>query len=352
LLVLKPWFTATSDPPSVRHGLVVLAGVSLFTYLYGLSGLYLLDMHFHRHFNLTEASRQTIAYLIWLKTPSLEHPNLLARWFLDSLAVIQIGGLIYGLVMVLRPVIYRRTQLVSERKKAAKIAEKYGHSSLVYITLLHDKSYFFSSTGKSYAAYTVVGNVAVVLGDPVGPDEDIGLLVAEFDEFCARNDWYLAFYQVLPNYLSIYRARGYKILKIGEEAIVDLPDFSLSGKDRKSLRNAVNRLSKKGCTTEFVTPPLKDSLLESLMEVSNQWLNTQQGGEKRFSLGWFDPHYIKSCPVMLVKDDIGNIQAFANIIPEYQIKEGTVDLMRRRGGESGLMDASGFVPEIIWPHVN
>ncbi|MGI9863057.1 hypothetical protein SDD30_16905, partial [Moorella naiadis] len=139
LLALRSEFTAASDPPSVRHGLVIFAGSTLFTCLYGLLGFYLLDKHFHQHFSIFEASRQTIAFLTWLSTPELERPNRLARWFLDSLGIIQIGGLVYGLSMVLRPVVYRRTVLLAERKRAAAIVQKYGRSSLVHLTLLPDK---------------------------------------------------------------------------------------------------------------------------------------------------------------------------------------------------------------------
>lgn len=338
LVVLRPQFTAASDPPSMRHGLAILGGTILFTYLYGVAGFYLLDRHFHQHFNIAAASRQTLAFLVWLSTPALAHPNHLARWFLDSLATIQVGGLIYGLAMVLRPVVYRRTVLLSERKRAARIVERHGRSSLVHLTLLPDKIYYFSRSGKSFVAYTLVGNVAVVLGDPVGPEQDIPLLVAEFTAFCAVNDWHPAFYQVLPDYLPVYQAQGYRILKIGEEAVVDLCDFTLAGSNRKSLRQTVNRMVRKGYTTELLHPPLNDEILRQLKEVSDQWLRLQKGGEKRFSLGWFDPAYLRSCPVMVVRDARGNIQAFANIIPEYQRKEGTVDLMRRRGGESGLID--------------
>lgn len=338
LLALKPRFTAASDPPSVRHGLAVFAGVTLFTYLYGLFGFYLLDRHFHQHFNLPEASAQTIAYLAWLATPELAHPTRLARWFMDSLAIIQVGGLFYGLYMVLRPVVYRRTVLVSERKKAASIVERYGHSSLVHLTLLPDKIYHFSLSQKSFVAYALVGNVAVVLGDPVGPEDDIPHLIEEFTTFCANNDWHPAFYQVLPDYLSVYQANGYNILKIGEEAVVDLHQFTLAGSERKSLRQTVNRMLRKGFSTHLLMPPLGEETLRELKEVSDHWLKMQKGGEKRFSLGWFDPAYIRACPVMVVRDDRGRVQAFANIIPEYRRNEGTIDLMRRREGESGPMD--------------
>ncbi|WP_169719317.1 phosphatidylglycerol lysyltransferase domain-containing protein [Desulfovirgula thermocuniculi] len=338
LLALRTEFTAASDPPSVRHGLVTLAGTMLFAYLYGLFGFYLLDKHFHQHFDFAEASRQTIAFLLWSSTPALERPNRLARWFLDSLAAIQVLGTIYGLIMVLRPVIYRRTVLPAERKRAAEIAKRYGRSSLAHLTLLPDKIYYFSRSGNSFVAYTLVGNIALALGDPIGPEEEILQVIAEFTTYCGRNDWHPAFYQVLPDYLSAYEACGYKILKIGEEAVVDLHNFTLSGNKQKSLRQAVNRMVRKGYTTELIHPPLSDEILKQLREVSDQWLRNQVGGEKRFSLGWFDPAYLREYPVIVVRDAGGRIMAFANIIPEYQKKEGTIDLMRRKGGENGLMD--------------
>ena len=115
----------------------------------------------------------------------------------------QKSGLAYGLSMLLRPVVYRRRVLPAERKRAKEILEQYGHSSLAHLTLLPDKDYFFSASGQSYAAYTLVGNVVVVLGDPIGPDGDIPRLIAQFKITCAKNDWHPVFYQVLPDYLPV-----------------------------------------------------------------------------------------------------------------------------------------------------
>jgi len=42
-------------------------------------------------------------------------------------------------------------------------------------------------------------------------------------------------------------------LLIGQEAIVDVTKFSLEGRDKKSLRNGLNSLQKKGYKTFFVT---------------------------------------------------------------------------------------------------
>ena len=338
LLASKRHFTAASDPPSVRHGIYIFLSTLLFTYVYGVLGFYLLDRHFHQHFNFTEASRQTLAFLSWTGAPVMDRPTRLARWFLDSLALLQGGGLIYGLSMILRPVAYRYKVLPAERKRARAILQQHGNSSLAHLTLLPDKYYFFSDSGRSFAAYTLVGNVAVVLGDPIGPDDDIPHLAAKFKAACEKNDWHPVFYQVLPDYLSVYHSLGMKSLKIGEEAVVDIRHFSLSGTARKSLRWSVNRLLRKGYTTKLLAPPLSEGILRELKDVSDEWLKMQHSREKRFSLGWFDPGYIRQCPVMVVLDPEGKIQAFANIIPEYRRNEGTVDLMRRRGSESGTMD--------------
>ncbi len=338
LLVLKPHFTADSDPPSVRHGVFIFLGTFVFTYLYGMFGFYLLDRHFHEHFDLLESSRQALAFLAWVSTPEVGRPTLLARLFLDSFAFLETGGLVYGLSMILRPVVYRRRTLPAERKWAKTILEQYGRSSLAFLTLLPDKFYYFSSSKKSFAAYTLVGNVAVVLGDPIGPVEDIPNLIAQFKKTCERNDWHLIFFQVLPDYLPIYINLGFKVLKIGEEAIVDVQNFTLEGGARKSLRQSLNHALRKGLTTKLIVPPLDDDVLQQLKEVSEDWLKFQHGREKRFSLGWFELNYLRQCPVMVVLDAKGNIQAFANLISEYQRNEGTIDLMRRRGKDSGLMD--------------
>lgn len=64
-----------------------------------------------------------------------------------------------------------------------------------------------------------------------------------------------------------------------------------------------------------------------------------QGSEKHFSLGWFDEAYIRNCELAVVHTPTGEISAFSNILPEYQLNEVTNDLMRyRQSMEKGTMD--------------
>ncbi len=72
------------------------------------------------------------------------------------------------------------------------------------------------------------------------------------------------------------------------------------------------------------------------------------GSEKRFSLGWFEDDYIRNSLVMAVHSPGGSISAFANINPEYQRNEASIDLMRHRpDAENGTMDFL-FVSLFLW----
>lgn len=67
-----------------------------------------------------------------------------------------------------------------------------------------------------------------------------------------------------------------------------------------------------------------------------------------FSDGWFDDNYIRNGPVIVVQDQNENPTAFANLVPEYQKNELTIDLMRHyREVEYGTMEYM-FVRILQW----
>ena len=90
------------------------------------------------------------------------------------------------------------------------------------------------------------------------------------------------------------------------------------------------------------------NLLEELRSISDEWLTTMHGAEKKFSLGWFDDDYIRSSSIGAVHGPEGWITAFANFVPEYQLNEITIDLMRHRKEiENGTMEFM-FVSLFRW----
>lgn len=331
-------YHALSDIPSLRQGLITLMAAFLFTLGYGITGFYLLDRHFSVNFSLAAAVRQTTIMFTEFYDPGLVPITGFGRYFAASIYVVAAVTFGYALWMLLRPVLLRRPAGPEERRRAQIIVEANGRSSLARFTLAPDKAYWFSPGG-SVVAYAVRRHMAVALGDPIGPANDAAATIAGFRAFCSHNDWTSAFYQTLSDYVDMYRAVGYVVLCIGHEGIVDLSTFTLSGGSNKNLRSTMNRFAKAGFRAVVHEPPLADSLLATLRPVSDEWLTSIHGNERRFSLGWFDDDYIRTSRVIAVYRSDGSISAFANFVSEYQRNEAAVDLMRhRKNAEPGTME--------------
>ena len=292
LIYLRPHFHALSDPPSVRAGL-------------------------------------------WV---GLQPVTFFGRYFADSIYVVGAATMGYALLMLLHPVLIRRITTDEERTRAWDIVRSHGRTSLAHYALFDDKHFFFSPNGL-LVSYVVENRVALSLGDPIGPPEDVPDAIAAFKSFCAPNDWLAAFYQVMPTHLEVYKAARFDALALGKEAIVDLSAFTLEGSENKTLRNSYNKMVRFGYHYDVVQPPFSPRMLRELVSISDEWLTGRGASELRFSLGWFDEAYLQTCPLLLVRDREGFIEAFANIVTEFQANEVAVDLMRYRHiTESGLMD--------------
>jgi phosphatidylglycerol lysyltransferase len=343
LLVMRQTFTAKSDRPSIAQGIRVLLGALLFTLAYGTMGFYILDGRFEVNeqavnFDLDRALFQTLAMFFTADNAGLVPKTRFAEFFADSIYGVGSVTLGYALLMLLRPVLLRDSASLSERNKAKEIVAKYGRTTIARLALLEDKSYYFSPSGKSTIAYVPKGRGAIALGDPIGPPEDRQEAIVGFQEFCDRNDWYPTFYQTLPDDLEIYYALGFRVVQIGEAAIVNLKDFTLKGKANQNLRTAINRLTKAGHQVKFYEPPLTSELMRQMKAVSDEWLQMVQGAEKQFSVGWFNETYLRETRVIAIHTPDGKISAFANMISSGDRVIG-VDLMRRRTEvENGTME--------------
>lgn len=345
LLLMRHVFTAQSDRPSMAQGIRTLIGALLFTLAYGTAGFYVLDGHFQVdgqpiNFGLIQSVWQTLAIFFTEDNAGLQPITQFATYFANSIYVIGIGTLSYATVMLLRPVLQRGDPATMvQRQQARDIIDRHGKTSLARLSLLSDKSYFFSPTGQSVIAYVAKGRAAIALGDPIGPESDRAEAIGAFRAFCDRNDWFPTFYEVLPESLPLYQSLGLRSVQIGEDAIVDLRTFNLKGKANQNLRTAMNRLTKTGHRVEVYEPPISDELVYALKPVSDAWLHNKQGAEKRFSIGWFHVEYLRGCFIGVVYNKTHEIVAFTTMLSGYNRPEVTVDLMRHRPAlENGAMD--------------
>lgn len=340
LIFARQHFTVRSRVPDLNESLLRLALALGSAVGYGVVGFWLLDRReFGIDFSWKDAIQRTFAILSLVGDPQLVPQTRYAHWFLDSLHLITFATVGYMGIAIFRPVLYAFQTLPHERLLAQQIVCQYSRSSLDYFKSWPDKSFLFSPSGRSFLAYGVRNNFALALADPVGPEEELEAIVRSFMDLCAESDWGIGFHQTLPDFLPIYKKLGFRKLKIGDDAIVDLTQFSLEGKAKKDLRSKLNLLEKQGVHIRFYEPPIADEVVSQAKSVSDDWLRIPGRRERSFTLGRFEPDYIRSMPLFAAVDAQGNWLAFANLIPSYTRGESAVDLMRRRTETpNGIMD--------------
>lgn len=329
-------FRAMSDPPTLRRALVALGAALLGALGYGTLGFFLLDRHFGARFDLGQSAWATISHFATTTGP--EPVSGRGRWFIDSLDAIGLAAMAYGAWALLRPVVWRRTTGREEHERARRLVEQHGRNSLARFTLLPDKVYHFPAGLSGYVAFRPTGSVALALGDPIGPAEELPALLRAWLNLCERSDWVPALYQVLPDALEMYDAAGLKTLKIGEEAVLPLAEFTLEGSAWRKERNVVSRGGRDGLVLKLYDPPHTAPLLAELRGLSDEWLAARGAREKSFSLGAFDEAYLGESLVATVEETTGRIVAFVNLVGNYTRPGLAIDLMRHRADARNVME--------------
>jgi phosphatidylglycerol lysyltransferase len=217
-------------------------------------------------------------------------------------------------------------------------------STFPNLAFLKDKALLFDDTRSAFVMYGVQGRTWAALGDPVGPEERLADVVRLFLERCADFGGSPVFYEVTSAHLHLYADFGLTFVKLGEEAKVDLTQFTLEGAGGAKYRQLLRRLEKDGGVFRIVEPAGVPAILGQLRVVSGEWLAGKAGGEKGFSLGFFDEEYLSRFPVAVIERN-GEIQAFANLWPGPRQIELSIDLMRHR------TDAPKSVMEALFVHL-
>jgi phosphatidylglycerol lysyltransferase len=127
---------------------------------------------------------------------------------------------------------------------------------------------------------------------------------------------------------------------MAEEAIVELPSFSLAGGKRAALRSMVHKVTRMGLEVRRYdrargAEPLVDQQLE---EISEEWLAEKRLGEMGFSLGRFSLESLDDVFVFLCLAG-ERVIGFTTWRAYFGGRGALLDLMRRRrDAPSGTMD--------------
>ena len=216
--------------------------------------------------------------------------------------------------------------------RAAAIIRRQDHAAAM-LALMGDKSLMFSASGYAFLMFARRGRSWIALFDPVGPRTEWPELIWRFVEQADSYGGRAAFYQVRPDSLPLYLDAGLNIMKLGEEAVVQLADFDLSGAKSARLRYALGRGERDGLRLELRQPSEAPPVIDLIKAISDDWLRSHRMAEKGFSVAAFERTYLASQWVALLRQNDRPI-AFATVMMSSPRHEVGIGLMRHRPGSS------------------
>jgi len=328
LVVFFRYFQARSDPPSIRRGyLAFIIGLGVVTF-YTSGGFLALYTQFRPLVDRFGID----GVLLRLLTNAHLHmeAGTQALFFERALPMLCMSAVVYGMVQILHPVAVALLANEKERQAVSGLTSGYGRNSISYFALGEDKSYFFSTTGKAVISYVLKKNVAVVAGDPIGPEEEILPIIKQFVEFCHQQDWTLVFLQAREDLVDLYRSLGFQLLKIGEDAVIDARTFTLKGGAMANVRSSAKRAEKDGLRVVFYRGQIENAeQLFQMQMISHTWLAHKGGTEMGFSMGHFDVRGDEKQLSAQAVDNTNRVHAFVTFVPIYGRNGWGLDLMRR-----------------------
>ncbi len=264
--------------PTIRPRLVLRAALLLAAiYAFGTVALWANRLTADQPFSLGFSVDETSRALVGLNLRGSAHlSGDFGSWFPLSVLLLGLAAAGWLLVSWLAPWRYLHRQEARERALAHDLVQSWGADTLAPFVLRADKSYFFSEDERAFIAYKVVGGVAIVSGDPVGPPGSLHALVGRFIAFARERDWRIAILGASEAFLDLYREHGLFALYHGDEAVLDVASFSLEGRGIRKVRQSVHRLEAAGYTAEILRPKeIGPDLRAELEGIAREWRGTE-----------------------------------------------------------------------------
>jgi lysyl-tRNA synthetase, class II len=225
-----------------------------------------------------------------------------------------------------------------QRMRALLAGPHGGRDSLGYFALRRDKSVVWSPSGKSAIAYRVLSGVLLASGDPLGDPEAWPGAITEFMRLADEHAWTPAVIGCSEAGGTTYtRVGGLSALEFGDEAVIELCDFSLEGRAMRNVRQAFGRPERAGYTIRVCRS--SEITQQDRMQLRKQaaaWRGSETERGFSMALGRFADPADGECAAVMAFDADNKLRGFLHFVPWG--KDGlSLDLMRRdRDAENGI----------------
>lgn len=224
------------------------------------------------------------------------------------------------------------------------LAKHGGRDSLGHFALRRDKGVVFSPSGKAAVTYRVVSGVMLASGDPIGDVEAWPGAIERFMDEAKAHSWTPAVMGCSETGGEVWtRETGLDALELGDEAVVDVADFSLSGRAMRNVRQMVKRIERNGYETRVRRiRDLGEKELERIQRAAEDWRGTDTERGFSMALGRIGDPNDGDCLIATAhKADekpgpYGDLKAVIHFVPWG--KDGvSLELMRRdRSADPGM----------------
>jgi lysyl-tRNA synthetase, class II len=330
LVAYQREFYAAGDPytrwTALRY-LVVLLPLSL---LIGVLLAYGFRSRFAHRVGPWQVLKYVAAGLVGLPSPLDQQPGVrpgIVYYALLALGLVTFGTVAFLLLRSPRPLpVLSPQDQVRMRDLLAKAGER---DSLGYFALRRDKSVIWSQSAKACVAYRVTAGVMLASGDPIGDPEAWPGAIAAFVEEAKRHAWIPAVAACSETGAAVWcREAGLDALGFGDEAIVEVDEFSLDGRSMRNVRQMVNRVCRAGYQVEVRRlrdiPP--DELAE-LRRLASEWRVGDIERGYSMALGRFGDPDDADCVVATARQG-GAVRALLSFVP-WGTSGLSLDVMRR-----------------------
>jgi lysyl-tRNA synthetase class 2 len=284
LLARRADFEVPAAPRSGTLALGRLAAFVAVSYTVGLLSLAVHAFAEHAPFTLVGGLVDTTRALIGLspvRTRFLE--PAFDRWFPMSIVPVVGVGVIWATATWLSAHRQAASGDDERRRQAHAVVRAWGVDTLAPFALRRDKTLYLweppaqenhaGPSGPVLISYRVVRGIALVSADPIGPPRAVPCALDAFCDFAHRRGWKVAIIGASSRFLDVYEERGLQSVYHGDEAVLDVEEFSLAGGARRAIRQANSRLQRRGYRCEVLAAAEVDEALQAeLRDVERAWL--------------------------------------------------------------------------------
>jgi len=338
LVVERRQFYAAGDPSTRWRAPAALVVMTVASFATGLGLLYARGGALRGDPPFSARAQQVVYGLVGITGPIRFRTDRVSDLFFDMLLALGTMTLVVTAYLALRAPEPSASLDSAADANIRDLLQKHGRrDSLGYFALRRDKSVIFSATGKSAISYRVVSGVMLASGDPLGdPEAWPGAIRAFLDE-AKRHAWVPAVMGCGELGGEVWvREAGLRAIELGDEAIVDVADFTLEGRAMRNVRQMVTRVERAGYKTDVRR--IHDMTPVEIAAIRRQaaaWRGAEVERGFSMALGRFgDPADGDCVAVMAHKDD--RLAAVLHFVPWGE--DGlSLDLMRRdREADPGL----------------